>query len=457
VNLVHNFLSLQISPRNALDLSGNCQNRGGIVALPTMKTTLTFLLSLLIFTSVKSQHYDVDSLKRALISQSQDSNNVNTLNHLSWSLILENNYSSSEEYAIKAQELSERIGYKKGLAQAFNNIGAIKVYQGNYSNALNFYMKGLKVSEEIGDKKEIVMCLMNIGHVYASEADDSKALEYYMKALAIIQELGDEHKLSSVYMNIGAIYLDQHAYDKALEYCKKAKDEAEKINNQELKASASLNIGMIYNQMGESGEATSSFNEALSDYQAMGDKEGEARTEIQIGNSYFSSGNTLGAISWHQKAEVIANQINDMNAIRDISEALSKEYERTGKYQDALKYQIRFKMVSDSLLNQERTQSMVEMEMKYEEAKKENQIKNLEAENDRRSMSMMRGQRSIILFVILGIVLVVGFIIYLIITQMRIRDLRLTIRQMHGNQQYSNNPAPTSNPDLTKGPPNWNG
>ena len=66
----------------------------------------------------------IDSLKKALLIQKEDTNKINTLNKLSFALVFEYDFKNSMKYAREALLLAERIKYEYGVATAHFNIGS---------------------------------------------------------------------------------------------------------------------------------------------------------------------------------------------------------------------------------------------------------------------------------------------------------------------------------------------
>src|ERR1035441_4183443 len=73
-----------------------------------------------------------------------------------------NNPDTAMYYANQCLALSEQIGYKKGIGNAYNSMGNINKDKGDYLPAMELHKKALKIREEIGDKKGIAGSLHNI-------------------------------------------------------------------------------------------------------------------------------------------------------------------------------------------------------------------------------------------------------------------------------------------------------
>ncbi len=136
-------------------------------------TLIFFLLSA---SSGFSQDYpEIDSLK-ALLKNVSSEEKVEVLNELSKAYF---GISPEKilEFGNQALELSEKLDYKKGIAQAFNRIGSGYFYLSNYDKALEYYLKSLEIYEDIGGKYEIAVSLQNIGNIYYCLSKYDRTLE----------------------------------------------------------------------------------------------------------------------------------------------------------------------------------------------------------------------------------------------------------------------------------------
>lgn len=115
--------------------------------------------------SFAQDKYLVDSLETQLKKHNSTNQKLNvkspTFNDTTAANILEElfrAYLGSDpdkalNYAYQCLRLSEQIGYKKGIANAYNNLGIVNLNKGDFSSALEFHKKALKIREEIADKK----------------------------------------------------------------------------------------------------------------------------------------------------------------------------------------------------------------------------------------------------------------------------------------------------------------
>ncbi len=83
-------------------------------------------------------------------------------------------------YAQEAQNVAERSHYRKGVADALDNIGNVYRRRGKYTEALENHFKSLRIKEEIGDKSGIASSLNNIGYTYNKTGQFKQAQSYLL-------------------------------------------------------------------------------------------------------------------------------------------------------------------------------------------------------------------------------------------------------------------------------------
>ncbi len=235
------------------------------------------------------------------------------------------------DYARKVLALSEQIGFKKGMANAYNSMGVIYDHKGDYYPALEFHKKALKIREEIGFKKGIAGSYNNIGHIYWRQGNYPEALKNYFASLKIREEIGDKNGISSSYNNIGNIYYIQGNYPVALKNYFASLKISEEIGDKEGIANSYNNIGTIYTNQKKYNEASGYLNKALS-----------LSKEIGL-------------------LEINKNSYKNLTILDSAQ----------GNFKQALEHYKLFVTTRDSMFNQENTKKLVQTKMQYEFDKKE--------------------------------------------------------------------------------------
>ncbi len=179
-----------------------------------MKIAKIFILFFILvhFFAAYTQNKSIDSLQKVLQLQKKDTGKVNKLIDLSDAFFQKGDFENSAKNAKEALSLSEKLNFKKGIANAYFNLGAFNTFQPDYnrSEALENLIKSLKIRTEIKDKKGIAYCYEIISAVYSLQQNYSEALKNAFAALKIHEELGDKQAVANQLQNIGAFFNDQN-------------------------------------------------------------------------------------------------------------------------------------------------------------------------------------------------------------------------------------------------------
>ncbi|MDO9185570.1 MAG: tetratricopeptide repeat protein [Bacteroidia bacterium] len=362
----------------------------------------------------------IDSLQNRLKTLGTDTSKVNTLNELSWQYITSGSYVLAGKYAQDALHAAENLNFKKGIGASYNNIGITHWYQGNYEKALENYLKALKIRQEIGDKKGIASSYGNIGIIYETQGEYRKALDNHLKALKIQEESGDKNGISNCYNNIGGIYLRLGNYEKSLEnyqkcleicelmanktgvaisynnigiiYRKQVNYEkalinysnsleiAEEINFKPLISSALGNIGLVYSDQGNYKKALDNYLKCLKISEEIGNKQGIGLSYINIGITYAKLDRFDESYNNLNQSLRLFKEIGYKEEIKNVYSALSDLFEKKGDFKQSYNYHKLYSDIKDSLLNEQSTKQIAEMNTKYDSEKKDKDLIKKDAE-----------------------------------------------------------------------------
>jgi adenylate cyclase len=372
--------------------------------------TLIFVLPYAAF----CQTTHIDSLKRLVPGLPKDSTRVNLLNDISKKLYFENP-EDAIKYAEKAKELSEEIGYKKGLGYSLKNIGLGYYALGNYPEVLVNWQQSLDVFQSIGDKPGEANMLSNIGAVYVDKGDAVHGLETLLKALKLAEEVKDTVRIATVLTNIATIYeFDGANYHQALKYQKRALELGVATQNYELIGTVASNMGQIYlttnildsallfyeqsevaferadglqnlpptlasigklyAKKGDFNKAIAYLEEAIQLSSKLGNKQKTVTGLTFLGDTYKMSNHYQLAIDYYFKAEKLAVETGATPQLKDIYEGLFDAYEKKGDFKNAFKYHVALAETNDKLYTEKTSQKLDRLQFEFDLEKKESEI-----------------------------------------------------------------------------------
>ncbi len=122
------------------------------------------------------------------------------------------------KYAEAMFTLSEKLNYKKGLAEAYNCLGQTDAHSLKHAGRImDDYHMARYYFEQLGDVRGVGGVLSNMAKTLYFRSGHGGALDTLMRARQLLEGIGDTAYLPLVYYNIGSYYYRAHDYTKAIE------------------------------------------------------------------------------------------------------------------------------------------------------------------------------------------------------------------------------------------------
>ncbi|PCH67167.1 MAG: hypothetical protein COC01_06465 [Bacteroidetes bacterium] len=226
--------------------------------------------------------------------------------------------------------LSRALGIKKGLAEAYNNIGFIYNNQGEIDKALEYFFLSLKIQEEIKDKRGMAMSYNNIGFIYSNQGEIEKALEYFFLSLKLREEIKDKEGMAYSYNNIGLTYDNQGEIDKALEYYFLSLKLREEIKDKRGVAQSYHNIGSVLCKLDSMEKGMRYLELGLGLAKELEHKARISDDYSMIGSWQLKSGQAELALESGLEALAVAKEIGHVEYMKRAARLLSGIYRKLG-------------------------------------------------------------------------------------------------------------------------------
>ncbi len=399
-----------------------------------------------------AQKSSLDSLKNALIT-AKDTNKVNILNDLV-KLSINSNPLQAEKYTQEALENAQKIGYRKGEAQAHTAMGILNSRAKKFIKSFENYSFALKIREELNDKKGISTSFNNLGALMTEQSNFNSAMEYYLKSLKIREEMKDEKGQLSTLNNLGAVFMyqaseqntDTLAYKQAIGFFEKALALSKKLKDKRNEAVLLNNIGEIYKRVKKNKQAIDYYLKSIIIREEIKDNVQLPASYNSLGDVYFNMKEYKTAFTYQSKAKDLATKIDNKQMIvesgyglariavinqelekalqeaqtgLDLSqktdfkqgiiegrELLAEIYEKKGDYKNAFHYKVNAHHLKDSLFNEQNSKILSGKESAYQLEQRDNQIKLRDANIARQNLF------NYALILGLGLVFILAFVLF---------------------------------------------
>lgn len=332
----------------------------------------------------------------------RDSVKANILNELALALLVIDE--NPTHYAHLQFDLSKKIRYNRGVAQAYNIFGlihdykddmpsAIKYYQAalktghrsvtdeaatytnignaylhlsNYNDAIKNMLHGLELSKQSNNKYQIARANNNMGVLYKMKGDYPEALKYFFNVFKIVGTDGDPQLMAMAYMNIGNVYGLQEKSEQAIIYLSKSLKIAQEANQAEPMAMNYNAIGMAYSDKGDFTKANENFEAALKINTETGNKRGMAKNYITMGRNFLMKGDMQMAIGSAKKGMPLAIAVPDIDLQDNAFEVLIKSYKTLGDFKQAFEHQEMLNRLRDSISSVQRSETISKLKLEYD-------------------------------------------------------------------------------------------
>ncbi|HTB32634.1 MAG TPA: tetratricopeptide repeat protein [Bacteroidia bacterium] len=241
-------------------------------------------------------------------------------------------------YAQQIFSLSEQIGYRKGVGNAYNLMGLCNMSKKKYPVALDYYQKALKIRTEIGDKNGIAWTYNNLGLMYGNIGEPEDAISWHTKSLQVKEETGDKIGMGASYAKIGQNYMEMGKFPEAVNNYLNALKVFEEIGDKEQIGGIYRNIGEVYYREGNYPEALKNFVNELRIANESGDSVQIAFAYINMGRICYKQGNNANALNYLLAALKINEKADNLGTVQDIQYNLGLVYSTMGNYPLALSY-----------------------------------------------------------------------------------------------------------------------
>jgi len=410
-----------------------------------------------------------DSLKAARIKSDQEDIDRYLLK-IANACVKQGELDTASKYSRILLQRSLLSGDKLYEARTLNTIANIKTERSDPDSAIFYYKRAINIYKVAGDTTEVAIALSNLGRVYRELGLSKEAIAVSMDALPYLEPYyhdirkGDQ-ALATCYNIIASCYNQLKEFKYALEFNRKALSIRIESDNLKGAAVSYNNIANVYTELSQYDSAISNLHKALNIrksikenwgstlhnlgdvmvaqkryneagdyyYQSLerkkleNDVEGLPLTLNGLGKVLIRKGAFVNAVEYLNQADSIARSMRLMKALRDNLELKMSLYDSLNNPYQAFIAAKELLAVKDSLLDERKSQSVVEMQIRYESEKSAQEIKLLNAEKllDKNRIKML------VIVVSLTFVAVLLMVYSIIVTRRSKKKVELLLKELH--------------------------
>ncbi len=280
-------------------------------------------------------------------------------------------------------------------ALIYNDIGYTEGQMGNNDEQINWYLKSVRIYEQLNDDAGLAQVYSNLSSAYFDDGNKDLAFNYAEQALTIRSKMGDPTFLAISYCNIANMYATINDLDNANKYLDPGMKYAVESGDKVRLAQAYITKSLLLNRQKNNKEAFEYEKKAIAIYEELENYGMVASRSIAA--AFYSNAfhDSIGAITYFNKAEKIAGSLNNKPLLRNVYAYLASFYKEHKNYQLAYDFQQKFYLYRDSIMNGETATKIAALQGAFDVEKKDFEINKLQVDQKIKTLEIEK-QKNII-------------------------------------------------------------
>ncbi|MFZ1687176.1 MAG: sensor histidine kinase [Flavobacteriales bacterium] len=307
-----------------------------------------------------------------------------------------------------------------GMAASHAKLSVAYTETARYDSALQHGFAAADLYELLHDVQRTAQVRGNLSRVYQLKGDPEMAERAARKAVELLEASGDDYALAAAVGQLGSIQQDRKALPSALATTERSMALFERAGALNDAAIAANQLGAICRQMGRMKEGEDYYRKALGMAEQGGDLAGIATYAHNVGNTLLDRGANADALSYYERALAISRANGYLTTRLDVLSDQWQVLETLGRTKEALAALRELTQLKDSVRIAEQTQSLSELQVKYETERTEKELAQERERTLEQSASIAR--QRLWIGVISGIVVLIALLAWMFIARQKSRS-----------------------------------
>lgn len=331
-----------------------------------------FINCLFLFNSVWAQNASyLDSISNNL-NQLSNRDKINVIMAIPYDKAV-GDIKTYESLSDKAIQMAKEINDSLLLANSYEKKVLALHFSSKTEQAITLSLVIAKIYEGLDMQAKVGETYCNIGWKL-KYLDLNKSFEYTKQGIRILEQYYDSKIINPAYDNFGALYVIRKQWDSAIYYHKKSLKIKKQLNDSVGIPFGFSHLANVYLKTKKFDLAEKYLDSSLSIRKKRNDIYGISDSYLYYGDLYFVKKDYNKAIESFKKGFEYSNKNNYYPLKKYASEYLYKSYDSIKNYREALKYNLLFNKLKDSVLNVETNTRINQLEIEYQTEKKEKEI-----------------------------------------------------------------------------------
>ena len=319
-------------------------------------------------------------------------------------------------------KIAQKLNDKTRTARALYLLGCEEQVFERYGLAINYLQQSYQLYDELKLYKKLIKCSNKIAQVLDSQQDYKSAFEYFKKTLTLSLKHDFPEYAAYSYISM-ANYQNGRLgdYKNALENYKKGIALCKKLKLDDAYYDGLLNLSGLYKNSGNYDKSLENLQEPINYYHKNNTYGGyaEAMALEKKGEILYEKKDYAQAQQITLKSlQLVDNQPQSLELRVEVTDLLRKIYDAQNNIPAAYQTQKQWRVLYDTLTNQNARKTVATLQTQFETVQKETQIKELDEQNHAQQTQLIWAISGL---TVLLISLIGGFYLYRKLNQNKLK------------------------------------
>ncbi len=250
--------------------------------------------------------------------------------------------------------LSKKIKFITGEADALFTMGKAYQFKGDYPKSLELFLQSLKINQSLKRDIWIASNFLLIGEVYGYQGDYEQSLGYSFKARDIAEQNNYYNVTARAFLNIGSAYEKINLLDSAKLFTQKSYNLTMEQKVPRITGRLYSTLGNIYTKKEDYTKALSYYRQSIPLLDSLGLALFISESNLGIAKIFEKTNHVDLSLYYAKESLAIAQRAGFTRQIFDASVFLTSYYKKNNNVDSAFYYQEITLSARDSLFSQEK-------------------------------------------------------------------------------------------------------
>ena len=273
-----------------------------------------------------------------------------------------NQFQEAEKYFLKAVEVRKQMGYEEGVAYVYDNMSRLKKEQGDYQEAIRYGFQAIEILRSLRMEKEEPTLFLNLAIAHHFNRDTADAIRYYQEGLEIARGLKDTVNIASFHYNYGLLRREMDQLDSAQLHLEQALPLFKAIDHKMGEAAVYDALGVIHTKREARDQAEDFFQKSIELNTELRDSLRLFHNYLYLSKLYSGQGDPDQAMRYCDQAGEMLSGMDRMEERELLNREYGNLYAGLGDFEKAFQYLRKAEMIEDSIINDEKNQSILKLQ-----------------------------------------------------------------------------------------------